>query len=55
MLEEQGHASLVRDLLQLHRTFTFRRYRIDLTGFLVAWLVVAIMVLFYVWMATWGS
>lgn len=54
-LEENGHASLLRDLLQLHRTFRFRRYRIDVLGFLGAWLLVAAMIGFFVWMAHWGT
>jgi Na+/proline symporter len=35
-LEEQGHGLLLVDLLSLHRTFSFRRYRVDLLGFLAA-------------------
>lgn len=35
-LEEQGHSLLLVDLLSLHKTFTFKRYRIDLLGFLAA-------------------
>lgn len=35
-LEEQGHGLLLADLLSLHRTFSFRRYRVDLLGFLAA-------------------
>jgi len=52
-LEENGHASLVRDLLQLPRTFTFKRYRIDLIGFLGAWAMVAGFIVFYYWMSKW--
>lgn len=54
-LEEQGHASLVRDLLRLHRTFRYRRYRIDLAGFAAAWLLVAALIGLYLWMARWGT
>ena len=54
-LEDQGHASLLRDLLRLHRTFAWRRYRIDLAGFLGAWLLVAAMIAFYFWMSRWGA
>ncbi len=54
-LEEQGHASLLRDLLSLHRTFRYRRYRIDLLGFVAAWLLVAAMAGFYFWLSTWGA
>lgn len=52
-LEENGQASLLRDLLRLPRTFRFRRYRIDITGFLTAWLMVIAFIAFYAWMATW--
>lgn len=54
-LEEQGHASLVRDLLHLGRSFSYRRYRIDILGFVAAWLVVALMVGFYFWLSRWGA
>jgi len=54
-LEEQGRASLLRDLLHLRRTFSARRYRIDLIGFAAAWLLVAVMVLFYLWMSRVGQ
>jgi hypothetical protein len=54
MLEEQGHASLVCDLLRLRRSFAWRRYRVDLLGFLAAWLLVAAMIGFYFWMSHWG-
>jgi hypothetical protein len=54
-LEENGQASLLRDLLKLHRTFSFRRYRIDVLGFFGAWLLVAVMIGFFVWMSRWGT
>jgi len=54
-LEENGHASLIRDALKLHRTFSWKRYRIDLQGFLAAWLLVALFIAFYCWMAQWGK
>jgi hypothetical protein len=52
-LEDNGLGLLLRDLLQLHRTFSYRRYRIDVLGFVVAWLVVAAMIAFYFWMSRW--
>jgi hypothetical protein len=54
-LEDNGHALLIRDLLKLHRGFSFRRYRIDILGFLTAWLVVALFIAFYWWMSSWGK
>lgn len=53
-LEDEGHASLLRDFLKLHRTFSYRRYRIDIVGFVAAWALVAVMIGFYWWMAGWG-
>jgi len=52
-LEENGHASLLRDLLKLKRTFSYRRYRICVLGFLVAWATVCAFIAFYYWMARW--
>jgi hypothetical protein len=37
--EERG--LLLVDLLRLHRRFSLRRYREDIVGFVLAWLVVA--------------
>ncbi|HEY8462199.1 MAG TPA: hypothetical protein VIM99_17550 [Blastocatellia bacterium] len=42
-LEEEGHSLLIVDLLRLPRTFTYRRYRLDVIGFLLAWLWVALL------------
>jgi len=52
-LDENGQASLLRDLLKLQRTFSCRSYRIDIVGFLVAWLAVASFIAFYYWMSKW--
>jgi hypothetical protein len=52
-LEENGHASILRDLLKIEKTFTFRRYWVDTAGFFVAWTFVIIFISFYCWMATW--
>lgn len=52
-IEEDGQASLLRDLLELGRTFTYRRYRIDILGFLFAWVMVAAFIAFYYWMSKW--
>jgi hypothetical protein len=51
--DQNGQASLLRDLLKLHRTFNFRRYRVDVLGFLVAWLVVAAFIAFYWLLSKW--
>jgi len=39
-LEERGHSLLLVDLLDLHKKFSFKRYRVDLEGFAVALLFV---------------
>ena len=52
-LEQNGHASILRDLLKLRKTFSYRRYRVDVLGFLLAWIFVFIFIAFYIWMATW--
>ena len=43
-LEEQGQSLLLVDLLRLPRTFTFKRYRVDILGFLTA-LALVLMIL----------
>ena len=37
-MEEEGQSLLLVDLLRLPSRFTFKRYRIDVLGFLAAWL-----------------
>jgi hypothetical protein len=39
-LEESGHSLLLVDLLSLHKTFSFSKYRVDVTGFIAALLIV---------------
>jgi len=39
-LEENGHSLLLVDLLSLHKKFTFKKYRVDVVGFLGALLFV---------------
>ena len=51
--EENGHASLLCDLLKLNRTFSLQRYWVDVAGFALAWLLVFVFIGFYCWMATW--
>ena len=54
-LEEDGHALLLVDLLRLPRTFTYRRYRLDVLGFLLAWLWVVLLLALGYWIARIGS
>ena len=37
-LEEEGQSLLLVDLLRLPSRFSFQRYRVDVLGFLAAWL-----------------
>jgi len=39
-LEENGHSLLLVDLLSLHKNFSFKKYRVDIVGFLWALLFV---------------
>jgi len=50
---QNGQASLLRDLLKLRSTFTFRRYRVDVIGFIVAWLFVLVFIAFYWLLSKW--
>lgn len=39
-LEEQGHSLLLVDLLSLYKTFSFKRYRVDILGFVAATMII---------------
>jgi hypothetical protein len=54
-LEEEGHSLMIVDLLWLPRTFSYRRYRLDLLGFLAAWLWVALLLLLGYWLTRIGA
>jgi len=51
--EENGQASILRDLLKLRTTFTLRRYRVDVVGFFVAWMFVLAFIAFYWVLSKW--
>ena len=51
--EENGQASILRDLLKLRTRFTLRRYRVDVIGFIVAWLFVLVFIASYCVLARW--
>jgi hypothetical protein len=53
--EADGRGLLLVDLHHLGRTFSFRRYREDILGFLAAWLVVALLISLASWTAWVGS
>jgi hypothetical protein len=54
-LEEDGHSLMIVDLLRLPRTFTYRRYRLDILGFLAAWLWVALLLILGYWLTRIGA
>jgi hypothetical protein len=54
-LEEEGHSLLIVDLLRLWRTFSYRRYRLDVIGFLLAWLWVVILLALGYWVTRIGA
>jgi hypothetical protein len=54
-LEEEGHSLMIVDLLRLPRTFSYRRYRLDLLGFLAAWLWVALLLILGYWLTRIGA
>ncbi|MGH9836168.1 MAG: hypothetical protein ACREBD_07340 [Blastocatellia bacterium] len=54
-LEEEGHSLLIVDLLRLPRTFSYRRYRLDVIGFLLAWLWVVLLLALGYWITKIGA
>lgn len=54
-LEEDGHSLLIVDLLRLPKTFSYKRYRIDLIGFLLAWLWVVLLLGLGYWITRIGE
>jgi hypothetical protein len=54
-LEEEGHSLLIVDLLRLARTFSYRRYRLDVIGFLLAWLWVVLLLALGYWVTRIGA
>ena len=49
-----GNGLLIRDLIQIRKKFSFEYYRCDIVGFVLAWLLVAGLLGFYLWMSSWG-
>jgi hypothetical protein len=54
-LEEEGHSLLIVDLLRLPRTFSYQRYRLDVIGFLLAWLWVVLLLALGYWVTRIGA
>jgi len=54
-MEEEGYSLLLVDLLRLPKRFNFRRYRIDLLGFIAAWIFVLLILLLGYWVTRIGA
>jgi hypothetical protein len=54
-MEEDGHALLIVDLLRLPSRFSYKRYRLDVIGFLLAWLWVVVLLALGWWIARIGA
>jgi len=54
-MEENGHGLLIIDLLRLPKFFSYRRYRLDIIGFLIGWLWVVILLALGYWITTIGA
>ena len=54
-MEEEGHALLIVDLLRLPQRFSYRRYRLDVLGFLLGWLWVVLLLLLGWWITRIGA
>ena len=54
-MEENGHSLLIVDLLRLPQRFSYKRYRLDVIGFLLAWLWVVLLLALGWWVARIGA
>jgi hypothetical protein len=54
-MEEDGHSLMIVDLLRLPRRFSYKRYRLDVIGFLLAWLWVVLLLALGWWIARIGA
>lgn len=54
-MEENGHGLLIIDLLRLPRLFSYRRYRLDILGFLIGWLWVVLLLALGFWVTRIGA
>jgi hypothetical protein len=54
-LEEEGHSLMIVDLLRLPQRFSYQRYRLDILGFLAAWLWVALLLILGYWLTRIGA
>jgi len=54
-LEEEGHSLLIVDLLRLPSRLNYSRYRIDIIGFVLAWIWVFLLLALGYWVANIGG
>lgn len=54
-LEEEGHSLLIVDLLRLPSRLNYPRYRIDIIGFVLAWIWVFLLLALGYWVANVGG
>jgi hypothetical protein len=54
-MEEAGYALLLVDLLRLPRCFSYLRYRIDVLGFIAAWVWVLLILTLGYWITRIGA
>ncbi|MBL8167082.1 MAG: hypothetical protein JNJ50_02945 [Acidobacteria bacterium] len=54
-MEEDGHSLLLVDLLRLPARFSYRRFRLDVIGFGLAWLWVVLLLLLGYWVTRLGA
>ena len=54
-MEEDGHSLLIVDLLRLPARFSYRRFRLDVIGFGLAWLWVVLLLLLGYWVTRLGA
>ncbi|MFQ6116409.1 MAG: hypothetical protein ACE5NG_20310, partial [bacterium] len=52
---EKGHSLLIVNLLRLFKNFSYKKYKVDLIGFVLAWLIVFLIIAVTVWFAGIGS
>jgi hypothetical protein len=54
-MKENRHGPLIIDLLRLPQLFSYRRYRLDIIGFLIGWLWVVLLVGLGYWITKIGA
>ncbi|MFQ5606210.1 MAG: sodium:solute symporter [bacterium] len=52
---EKGHSLLIVNLLKLIKNFGYKKYKVDLIGFVLAWMIVFLIIAVTVWFAGIGA